>query len=266
MISCIALCCCLFSAIVTQTLAHSCVLSQSRPVTLYFAVEHPLPDPNITQPIPAAHTDIAIPLRFSGWDIHYKTDHPAANTRIDADRAVFALGTAHRVAFSDSMSPSFSFIGAAANQTFWHYDQELPPAPGFASQDMSTAEVNALCLWDPNDPPRANGLNRWLRVNLIDVRGPEGGHVSMWQESGQTPRVFFSTFDGGITESDVFYIPARQHVHNSWAFTQPGLYEVDIQVSAYYHCDPALTADYNSDCNVNFDDFAILKSKNEWNW
>jgi hypothetical protein len=236
-----------------------CVLSQSPVVTLYFGVETLPPDPNTAQRIPAAHTDIEIPLRFSGWDVHLKTDRPAANTRIEIEQAFFALGPEHRFAFQGAVPPAFAFIGAAPGETFWYYDQERPPAPGFDSQDMTAAERNALCLWDPNDPTRnANAPGRWLRVHLVEVRGPEDGHIAMWQEAGASPRVFFSTFDGGITESDVFYIPAGQHAHNSWAFTRPGLYEVALQISTSIRCDAALTADINSDCKVDVGDFARL--------
>ena len=239
--------------------AENCVLTHSPVTTLFFSVgeEMPLPGPDTMTTIPASHTDIEIPLRFAGWDIHIKTDHPSTNTRIDITQALFVLGRDHEVVFG-SIPPAFAFIGMEPYPTFWSYDQEVPPAPGFDSQDMSTAETNALCLWDPNDPVHgAAAPNRWLRINLVEVRGPHDGHVSMWQESGITPRVFFSTVDG-IDESDVFYIPVRQHVHNSWAFTQPGRYEVDIQVSTSFYCDPALSADLNGDCRVDMEDFAGL--------
>jgi len=101
-------------------------------------------------------------------------------------------------------------------------------------------------------------LQKWLQVNLVEVRGPEGGHVSMWQESGSNPIVFFSTSEGGITEDDVYYIRANLHAHNSWAFTEPGLYEVDIQVSTYHLCDESLIADINNDCIVNLEDFSLM--------
>jgi|GEM_PF-2966427 len=236
-----------------------CVLSQSPVVTLHFGVETPPSDPNTAQTIPAAHTDIEIPLRFSGWDVHIKTDRPASDTRIETEQAYFALGTEHRFAFQGAVPPAFAFIGAAPGETFWYYDQGQPPAPGVDSQDMTAAEHNALCLWDPNDPTRnANAPGRWLRVNLVEVRGPEDGHLAMWQEAGASPTVFFSTFDGGITESDVFYIPAGQHTHNNWAFTRPGRYEVELQISTYIRCDAALTADINGDCRVDWADFALL--------
>jgi surface-anchored protein len=80
----------------------------------------------------------------------------------------------------------------------------------------------------------------------------------MWQENLGNPIVYFSTFDNGLTEADVYYIEANQHSHNSWAFTQPGLYEVDLQVSTYYACDGVLTGDLTHDCVVDMDDYAVI--------
>lgn len=235
-----------------------CVLSISPVTTLYFGVEIELPHPDHTHTIPTAHTDIEIPLRFNtGWDIHIKTDSPVANTRVETQGALFPLCESHRKSFSGSAA--FQFIGVGPGQTFWHYHQDTAPAPGVDSQDMTQDEINELCLWDPNDlMHNATKEGKWLQMNLIAVRGPEGGHVSMWQESGANPIVFFSTYDGGITDEDVYFIRAKSHAHNSWAFTQPGLYEVDIQVSTWHLCDDSLIADLNNDCVVNLEDFAIM--------
>ena len=98
----------------------------------------------------------------------------------------------------------------------------------------------------------------WLKVQLVDVRGPENGYLSMWQENTTNPAVFFSTYNGGIDDEDVYYIPANVHSHNSWAFTKPGLYAVDLQISTRYVCDGSLTGDLNDDCFVDLRDCAVI--------
>ncbi len=252
----IKICLMLFVLLVFNASAERCVLSISQITTLYFGVEIDLPHPEHPYTIPTAHTDIEIPLRFAmGWDVHINT----ADTRVETEEALFRLGTEHRASFSGSVSPGFQFIGVGPNETFWYYNQSQAPAPGFDSQDIISAEANQLCFWDPNDSVHnATGLQKWLQVNLIEVRGPAGGHVSMWQENGENPFVFFSTHEGGITDEDVYYIKANQHAHNSWAFTKPGFYEVDIQVSTQHFCDESLTADLNDDCIVNLEDFTLM--------
>lgn len=241
--------------------AQTCVRSQSDVVTLYFGVETPLPDPCHPHTIPVAHTDIEMPFRFAGgWDIHIKTDSPAANTRVETEDALFALGTAYRFSFPGSIPPGFEFIGIMPNQTFWYYDGEAP-SPGYDSQDMTNAEIASLCQWNPNNPAKgAASMNKWLQVRLVAVRGPQNGFASMWEENETAPIVFFASADG-ISEADVYYTPARRHSHKSWAFTKPGLYELDLQVSTYYVCDPLLTADLNDDCFVDMQDFALFAAQ-----
>lgn len=230
-----------------------CVQSRSEVVTLWFGVETALPDPAHPVTVPAGHTDIEIPLHFSGWEIHL---HSEAAGHIKPDDGLFALNESHRYVLP-AVPAAFAFLGVEPGQTFWYYASA--PSPGFCSVTMSAAEIQALCAWDPNDPPHgADTPRRWLQVRLADVRGPQNGHCSMWQETGGLPVVYFSTYDGGIDEADVYYIEAGLHSHNRWAFTQPGLYAVDLQVSTLYGCDANLTADLNDDCFVDFDDYALL--------
>jgi len=251
----------LFSACLASVAdARHCALNTSPVTTLYFGVETDLPCPEHPHTMPPAHTDIQVPLTFNaGWDIYVHTDLPVPETRVETEQALFALTASHRSSFAGSVPSAYRFIGAQAGETFWYYNQSQAPAPGFNSEDMGTMERDELCLWDPNDPSHnAAAEQKWLQVNLIDVRGPEGSHVSMWKETAGSPTVFFSTSDTGITADDVFYIPAGTHSHNSWAFTRPGLYEVDLQVSTYHACDDSLTADINNDCSVDLADMALI--------
>jgi surface-anchored protein len=232
-----------------------CVLSKSGIVTLYFGVETELPDPAHPVTMPQSHTDIEIPLRFFDWDIHLRSDLAG---RVSPEEGLFALGESHRRSLS-AVPASLAFLGVSPGQTFWYYSASYAPSPGFDSQDMTGAEVSYLCPWDPNDAAHhADTMGRWLKVQLVDVRGPENGNLSMWQESTTKPVVFFSTCDGGIDDEDVYYIPANVHSHNSWAFTEPGLYAVDLQVSTRYVCDGSLTADLNNDCFVDLQDYAVI--------
>lgn len=230
--------------------AGDCVPAQSEVFTIYFGVEpEELPNPDHPHTIPISHTDIEIPLLFSEWDIHVDVD---LDGRVETEDAFFVLDQTHRRKLS---SPP-GFLGVGSNETFWYYTGAAP-SPGFASTAMGQDEKDYLCLWDPNSPDHnANTDGYWLQVNMIDVRGPVDSYVSMWQE---TPfAVHFSSFENDITSDDVYYIPAGLHAHLRWAFTKPGLYEVDMQISTYYLCDDSLTTDLNDDCFVNMQDYAIL--------
>ena len=66
-----------------------------------------------------------------------------------------------------------------------------------------------------------------VNLDLIGVRGP--GEMFFYSvDSFGSPTVFFNSRDG-ITESDTFPVPVGGHTHNNWAFTAPGIYEVDVQ-------------------------------------
>lgn len=227
------------------------IWSTSETATIYFGVELDGSEPAPAFTLPVSHTDIEIPLRFFGWDIHL---HSEAAGRVETEDGLFDVNESYQYQLT-SVPSSLAFLGVAPDQIFWYYRDE--PCPGFDSQDMG-AETGYLWAWDPNDPDHnAHRDATWLKVQLIDVRGPENGTVSMFHEGSGNPIAFFSTVDG-IDDTDVYYIPVNQHVHNSWAFTQPGLYEVDIQVSTVYACDGALTGDLTDDCFVDMADYAVI--------
>lgn len=241
--------------------AAQCTLSESEIVTLHFGVETPPPEPPF-QMIPQAHTDIETPFRFAGgWDVHINTDLPAPNRRVETEDAFFDVGTDARTEMSE-IPPEYAFIGVVPNETFWLFSgYEI--APGFDSQDMTTAEVGALCQWNPNKPDKlANSDQKWLRVRLTAVRGPEGGKAAMFEDGDAAPILFFATSDG-IDDNDEYYIVVKNHSHKSWSFTKPGLYEIDLKIATYYQCDASLTGDRNGDCVVDLEDFVALAAE-EW--
>ncbi len=240
---------------VTAVADDNCVMITSKVFTVHFGIETPLPDLNHPIVIPPAHTDIDIPITPSGWDFSISTDSPSPDTRIELAEGLFHRGLGDRFVWPGISG--FAFIGAETDQTIWPFFQSNdPPSPGFASPGSDIAN---LCSWNPQDlNHNAVKSEKWLRVELVEVRGPVGGHVSMWQESGTSPTVFFSTFLGGIDDNDVYYIIAGKHAHNAWAFTMPGHYEVDLRVNTVYKCDPELTADIDGDCRVTLNDVQMV--------
>ena len=229
------------------------VLSTSDVVTIYFGVELDGSEPRPPITMPSVHTDIRVSLLFSGLDIYLNSDSIGP---VEPNEGMFDVDEQFQYQLG-SVPSSLAFLGVQAGQTFWYYRYD--PYPGFNSTDTGD-EIDYLWPWNPKDPiHQANSDDTWLKVQLMDVRGPEDGYVSMFDEgSTGNPIVFFSTYDGGITEDDVYYIPTNVHSHKSWAFTQPGLYEVDLQVSTYYACDGTLTGDLNDDCFVDIEDYAVL--------
>ena len=213
--------------------------------TLYFGVETPTPDPAHPETVDLCHTDIDIPYASCAWRFAVSADdQPATPGNPDGDRAIdFADALLYVNPAAQWNSPSipsaFAFIGAVPNETFWILPQSYDPNVlylGFASDKaMTPAELAALAAWNPGDPRNSANVNgKWIRVQLVDVRGPAGGHFSVWQtDDFGSPVAYISTYDGGITSQDVYHDLAGSHSHMNWGFTKPGLYEIDIQVSTY---------------------------------
>jgi surface-anchored protein len=244
--------------------ANDCPWRASEVTSLYFGVEVPIPDPNHPVTVDLFHTDIDTPW-LSGdcaWDIlvsHDEPNAPPGGTPIAPEDALLYVNSAAQVTLP-SIPPQFGFIGATPGVPFWVLPQNPNPSVlylGLASSAMSPGSTQTVCEWNPNDPRGgANVPGRWLRVQLLDVIAPPGGHFSMWQTgAGGSVDAFYSTFDGGITGQDVFHMLAGSHTHENWGFTEPGLYEVVIQVSA-----PVVypRGDANCDTDIDGDDFVLL--------
>jgi hypothetical protein len=70
-----------------------------------------------------------------------------------------------------------------------------------------------------------------------------------------------STYDGGITDEDVYYITAGAHVHLNMALTKPGLYEIDFRVETVLAADLLNDPRYDrdGDMDVDSDDFGAFQ-------
>jgi len=248
-----------------------CTLISSKATTFYFGIETPLPDVNHPVTIDFFHTDIEVAFTQTGWDISVASDQP--NSPLEessiAPEDALLYGNINARIMLPSIPSGFEFVGAKAGQTLW----VLPQTGGSGVLPLGIAaeqaDVSRLCLWNPDDHRGARDGDKWFEVKLVAVRGPADANFSIWQADGiNPPVVFVSTYGGGITDDDVFYISAGSHTHINWGFTKPGLYEVDFRISTVYKCDNILTADiapignefYKGNCFVDFNDFALLAS------
>jgi surface-anchored protein len=81
--------------------------------------------------------------------------------------------------------------------------------------------------------PRVSGFGPapWIRLQVMDVRGP--GAFFVWQtDSFGQPTVFVNTLQG-VRPDDRFFTFPGGHIHYSWGFSAAGVYQVDLQSSAY---------------------------------
>lgn len=125
----------------------------------------------------------------------------------------------------------WSFLGAGAGNDVWILPQTQASTLLYAGVNASGVSASLFPPYFESDP-RVNSTGRWLKLTLSDVRGP--GHFSLYQGSTfGTPTVWMSSSSGGITASDAFFVVPGSHSHANWAFSQRGIYEIDIQASGY---------------------------------
>ncbi|MEM7391481.1 MAG: TIGR03769 domain-containing protein, partial [Verrucomicrobiota bacterium] len=99
-------------------------------------------------------------------------------------------------------------------------------------------DFSQLDAWNPMDPDRfADSSDKYMKVNLVGVRGPTNGYFSLFQFGAQ-PTLYLSSFENGIGPEDRFYVTPNSHDHFNWSFSKPGLYEIDFEISTLVDWDP----------------------------
>jgi hypothetical protein len=173
------------------------------------------------------HIDLVFDYINSAWNLGVSDDD--RGIAYAPDEALIFGGPQARV--TRPAGSQWDFLGVPAGQDVWIWPQVQDPALPYLG---TSAELTppTLAPWDPMDPRLPPLELPWIQVRLLAVRGP--GQFSVWQtDSFGTPTVFMSTADGGITSSDVLYVPEGGHVHYNWGFSTAGFHEVDVQTLAY---------------------------------
>ncbi|QDU63260.1 hypothetical protein Pan216_41380 [Planctomycetes bacterium Pan216] len=117
----------------------------------------------------------------------------------------------------------FDFLGATAGSDIYLLPQQFTTETvwlGWSAEDSSPGGFDE---WTPNGEVEG----RWIEAILSEVRGP--GEFSLWRDGG-TPVVFLTTADGIDPNNDVFPFPVGGHQHTNWAFTEAGIYEIDLHL------------------------------------
>lgn len=181
-------------------------------------------EPVFNNVITDGHLDIVLLLFEGTWYPYWNGDGfwDTADTVLSAGPDAKAARPA---------DAKWSFLGAAAGEPVWIFPETrstTTPWPGVGAYDNQPGDFARYFESDP----RVNATAEWLKMQLLAVRGPEGGHFSLYQ-SGLTDPVVFMTTSDGIGADDIAWIPNLDHIHYHWAFTKPGLYQVDVAASGY---------------------------------
>jgi surface-anchored protein len=158
------------------------------------------------------HTDVGVNYEDGGWDLHVHAE--ALGLEFAPDEAVLGVDIA---AASNSVpsGASWSFLGSAGSP-IWILPQAQNPSLlflGFGTEELAagifTGDQVALSLKAVNGPGR-------FAVYETDMFG--------------TPTVFMNSGDG-ISAGDSITLTAGGHRHVNWAFSAPGVYQIDFEGS-----------------------------------
>jgi surface-anchored protein len=126
---------------------------------------------------------------------------------------------------------SYDFLGVPAAQSLYIWPQSgstlAVPELGIGGSGI---EGGTLASYE--NSALMDTLGAWVEVRMVDLRGPDDASFSVF-DVGQSGVTALLTSSDGIVESDALYILEGSHQHFSFAFTKPGVYEVDLVASGY---------------------------------
>ncbi|MCB1069464.1 MAG: hypothetical protein H7A43_08380 [Verrucomicrobia bacterium] len=202
-------------------------LVTSAVMTVRFGIEQDWPD---SVQLDSRHGDLAAYYCGGAGRLRWDMDAPPATALYDMDEAHAYANSLTRETMSAALLPAYAFIGATNGQTFWNLNQNQMAGELYLGIN-GYGDASALAPWNPQDPDRgASGNARFIRIDLVSVRGPSSGYVSVFQFGAPNPSLYLSSYEDGIGPEDRMYTTVGAHDHYNFTFTQPGLYEVDLRL------------------------------------
>lgn len=190
-------------------------------------------------PIDLVHVDLCFPYVNDAWDVHIRADLSSGSQSFRANEAVLVAGNDAKVL--RPADPLFDAIGVVAGEPFWLMSQNgdiglyLGFEASFNYDRTASMNLSHVQSWDADGPSGFNPAQKVVEIALVDVRGP--GEFSMWFSYFEGPRFYMSTADdidpvdtvAQEDGDDEYWQFVGGHSHVNWAFTTPGIYELDFQ-------------------------------------
>jgi hypothetical protein len=188
-----------------------------------------LPSVSLAQVTAIDRTRINIDITFdanNGWDLGAHDE--LADVFYTADGVLFYVSEANRRMVPDDAD--FAFLGADAGTTIWVLPQVFDPgrlSVGISAEGISDGTFASY--YEPD--PRVHSEAPWVKLTLRAVRGP--GELSVWENDGFGRPVVWMSTSHELTGADAVFIYSGRDSDYNWAVTAPGIYEIDVQASAY---------------------------------
>ncbi|GAA1695739.1 hypothetical protein GCM10009808_11210 [Microbacterium sediminicola] len=112
--------------------------------------------------------------------------------------------------------PAYEFLGVDAGESVWVSPQ---------TQNPDVVWIG----WNTQDPEVMAAIDRGVTLTLDGVEGP--GTMTVFLQSGSfgEPDVLW---DSRVAEPQPLWVDVNTHTHANWAFTEPGVYLVELTASA----------------------------------
>jgi surface-anchored protein len=188
-----------------------------------------LPSTGFAQVTAIDMTRINIDIAYddqNGWDLGAHDEF--ADVAYAADQVLFYVSEAERRTVPNN--PDFAFLGADPGTPVWVLPQVFDPARlsvGVSAEEIADGTFAAYYESDP----RVQSEAPWVKLTLKAVRGP--GELSVWQNDAFGQPVLWMATSDGLTEDDAVFIFSGRDSDYNWAFTAPGIYEIDVVASGY---------------------------------
>lgn len=183
--------------------------------------------------------DLAVSFAGGNWGLTVQNE-TAGNTTLPANDTLLGVVADKAVAIRPAGS-QWNFLGVESGKSFYRLPQT--PDANLLSLGVDTTGVpaGAFQAYTPNDP-RAAGSAPWVKLGLVDLRGP--GEFSVYQtDAGGNPKTWISTADNGLVrfseygdnltvKEDSIYLQPGQDQNLTWAFSKPGHYRATFVASA----------------------------------
>jgi surface-anchored protein len=184
------------------------------------------PERRITDFYEKGHGDIGIGYAEERWDLAVHRDEDDQ----PLDRVLIYGGAEGKVARGGGSDFDFLGVPSGAPIYVWTQNGSNPDVPELGVGGEQIAGGTFAAYANPDSRIQATGP--FVRLQMVGFRGPRGGHFSAYETSLDAVKVWFATSDG-ITEKDALWILEGSHQHFAFAFTAPGIYEVDVVASGY---------------------------------
>lgn len=190
---------------------------------------HRRPERVIDTYFESGHGDIGIGYEAGAWDLHVHADDLGGEFAPDE---ILIYGAPEGLTTAPAGS-QWAFLGAAAGSPVyvWPQSGSIPEVPdlGIGAEEIPGGTFAAY----ENTDSRVAATGAWVELRLVAARMPNGADFSVYQtDSFGVPVVWFATSDG-IGAGDALWILEGSHQHFSFAFTLPGIYEIDVVASGF---------------------------------